>query len=127
MKAIFSQEYIPEDELISQHVDVLGPMPVDWWERWEARSEFFDEAGRPVEGRDIWPEFEQGFETGVQSYRRKLQMGVFGDEETRAILRLIRQMFKFRPQERPTIEEVLESDWMVNWVLPDLERCRNSE
>lgn len=126
MKAIFSNEYITEDEMVSQHIDVLGPMPTTWWEHWEEREEFFDQYGRPTEGREVWPELEQAFEQGVQGYRRKLQMGAFGGEETRAILNLIRWMLTFQPEERPTIEEVLESEWMVKWVLPDLESCRNS-
>lgn len=127
MKAIFSNEYITEDEMVSQHIDVLGPMPTSWWERWEGRGEFFDQDARPTEGREIWPALEQAFERGVQDYRRRLQKGVFGEEETRAILNLIRQMLAFQPKERPTIEEVLESEWMVRWVLPDLKSCRNSK
>lgn len=113
MKAIFSNEYITEDEMVSQHIDVLGPMPTSWWDRWEERGEFFDQDGRPTEGREVWPELGQAFERGVQDYRRKLQMGVFRGEETRAILNLIRRMLTFQPEERPTTEEVLESEWMV--------------
>ena len=127
MKAIFSNEYVTEDEMVSQHIDVLGPMPRSWWDRWEERGEFFDQDGHPTEGREVWPELGQAFERGVQDYRRKLQMGVFGEEETQAILNLIRRMLTFQPEERPTIEEVLESEWMVKWVLPDLKSCRNSK
>lgn len=126
MKTVFSNDYITEDELVSQHIDVLGSMPSSWWERWENRGEFFDQDGRPTEGREVWPGLGQAFEQRVQSYRRKLEMGVFGDEETRAILKLLRLMLAFQPKDRPTINEVLESEWMVNWVLPDLESCRNS-
>jgi hypothetical protein len=33
MKAIFfSTDYVDEDELVSQHVDVLGRMPFKWWQ-----------------------------------------------------------------------------------------------
>ena len=127
MKALFSNEYVTEDEMVSQHIDVLGPMPTSWYEHWRERGEFFDQDGRPKEGRDVWPKLEQAFEQGIQYYRQRLQMGVFGEEETKAILNLIRWMLAFRPEERPTIEEVLESEWMVKWVLPDLESCRNSK
>ena len=51
-------------------------------------------------------------------YRRKWQIGVLGDEETRAILDLVGRMLAFEPGERLTIEEVLGSEWMVRWVLP---------
>jgi serine/threonine protein kinase len=127
MKALFSNEYVTEDEIVSQHIDVLGPMPTSWWKRWEKRGGFFDQDGRPTEGREVWRELEESFEYGVQHYRRKLEKGVFGEEETRAILNLIRQMLKFQPEERLTIQQVLESEWMVKWVLPDLESCRNSK
>lgn len=127
MKALFSNEYVTEDEMVSQHIDVLGPMPTSWYEHWEERREFFDQDGRPKEGRDVWPKLEQAFEQGIQYYRQRLQMEIFGEEETKAILNLIRWMLAFRPEERPTIEEVLESEWMVKWVLPDLESCRNSK
>lgn len=49
MKAIFSTYFVHEDEIVSQHIDVLGPMPSVWWQSWEGRSRFFDEYGRPTE------------------------------------------------------------------------------
>jgi hypothetical protein len=48
MKAIFSTEFVPEDEIVAQHIDVLGPMPSKWWQRWEGRSQFFDDHERPT-------------------------------------------------------------------------------
>ena len=41
MKAIFSSEYATADEVISQQIDVLGPIPSNWWDCWEKRSQFF--------------------------------------------------------------------------------------
>lgn len=98
-----------------------------WWHRWEERGEFFNQDGRPTEGGEVWPELGQAFEQGVQDYRRRLQMGVFQEEEIRAILHLMRRMLAFQPEERPTIDEVLESEWMVKWMLPDLKSCRDSK
>lgn len=48
MKAIFSTDFVDEDELVSQHIDVLGSMPSSWWQRWEGRPRFFDEYGYPT-------------------------------------------------------------------------------
>lgn len=45
MKAIFSIEMVPDDEIVAQHIDVLGPMPREWWLRWEGRGIFFTEDG----------------------------------------------------------------------------------
>ncbi|EGC47658.1 protein kinase [Histoplasma capsulatum var. duboisii H88] len=122
MKAIFSSEFITADEIVSQQIDVLGPMPLDWWERWDERGQFFNQDGHPREDRDVWPRIDEAFEEDVQKYRRKREMGEFGRDETAAILDLIRQMLAFRPDERPTAEDILKSEWMVKWALPDFNR-----
>ncbi|KAH6838345.1 kinase-like domain-containing protein [Chaetomium sp. MPI-CAGE-AT-0009] len=127
MKAIFSNEFTTADEITAQHIDVLGHggLPQAWWECWDERARFFDENKRPREGTEAWPALEDAFEEFVQKYRRKRpEVGVFGDEETVAILDLIRKMLAFRPEQRPTADEVLRSEWMVKWALPDLERSR---
>ncbi|OJJ74180.1 hypothetical protein ASPBRDRAFT_52346 [Aspergillus brasiliensis CBS 101740] len=121
MKAIFSTE-APEDEITAQQVDVLGPMPQAWYSAWEGRSYFFDEDGRPRKGREVWPVMDLAFEQGVREYRRQGGVGDFDDAETAAILELMRGMLKFRPEDRLTIDEVLQSEWMVNWVMPDYAR-----
>ncbi|THC97146.1 hypothetical protein EYZ11_003361 [Aspergillus tanneri] len=122
MKAIFSSEFATADEVVSQHIDALGPMPLNWWERWAERSQFFDDNGRPKEGRYVWPPIDKAFEEGVQKYRRKLRANEFDMVETAAILDLMRRMLVFRPEERPTADMVLQSEWMVKWVLPDFHR-----
>ncbi|EEQ34593.1 protein kinase domain-containing protein [Microsporum canis CBS 113480] len=123
MKAIFSSEFVTADDVTSQQIEVLGPMPQDWWERWEERGKFFDKKGNPKGAREIWPPIHRAFEEGVQKYRRKLlPTDVFSEAETAAFLDLMRRMLVFRPEERPTAKEVLESEWMVKWALPDFER-----
>lgn len=47
MKAIFSLEYADINKIISQHIDVLGPLPLPWWESWEERMCFFGGNGNP--------------------------------------------------------------------------------
>lgn len=123
MKAIFGTDFVDEDQIAAQHIDVLGPMPSEWWQRWESRSRFFDEHGHPTESyrENKWPPLEKSFEIGVQEWRRKMG-GEIEEEEKVAFLDLMRRMLSFRPEERPTVEEVLMSDWMVKWALPDCER-----
>jgi hypothetical protein len=108
MKTIFSHEFVTEDEMVSQFIHVLGPMPTSWWERWGERGEFFDQDGRPREGRTVGPGLEESFEQRVQYHRRDLYKGVFGKEETQAILNFIHQVLAFQPVQRPTIEQILE-------------------
>lgn len=69
----------------------------------------------------MWSRIDESFEEGVQKYRRKSsQVKKFNRKKTTAILDLMRRMLVFQPEERPTAEEVLESKWMVKWVLPSL-------
>jgi serine/threonine protein kinase len=122
MKALFSHDFATEDEMVLQHVDIIGPLPSPWRERWSERgAEFFDEQGRRRNpGEMLWPSLEVAFEDGVQKWRRKLGAGVFSEEEKEAFLSLIRRMLVFRPEERISAEEVLKSEWMVKWVMPDI-------
>lgn len=50
MKPVFSNEFRPKDEIVAQHIDVLGPMPSDWWLRWKVRDEFLSPrmGSRPI-------------------------------------------------------------------------------
>ncbi|KAJ4419498.1 hypothetical protein N0V82_004943 [Gnomoniopsis sp. IMI 355080] len=128
MKYIFSESE-PPDEVIAQQIDVLGSsnFPDSGREQWERLGE--EESGsetviprRPTEDREAWPSLEDAFEEFVQEERRnREEAGTFDERETRAILELMRGMLKFRPEERLTVDEVLKSDWMVNWALPQLE------
>lgn len=124
MKAVFSTDWVSEDEMTAQQVDELGVknMPSSWWEEWKERNQFFDGDGNPVGDRDVWPSLKLAFEDWVQKYRRKRKVGEFSREESDAILELLRRMLAFRPEERPTADEDLKSEWMVKWVLPDVDR-----
>jgi serine/threonine protein kinase len=123
MKAIFSTDFVDEDQISARHIDVLGPMPSEWWRRWHTRSRFFDEHGYPTETYrgNRWPPLEESFEIGVQKWRRKMG-GQIEEDEKAAFLDLMRRMLSYRPEGRLTAEEVLISDWMVKWALPDCER-----
>lgn len=119
------------DEIVAQQIDILGSegLPQAWREHWERPQweELVTETEvhvprRPTTGDgdwEAWPPLEQAFEVFVQKYRREQKaMGVFGDEEARAILELMRGMLRFKPEERMTIHEVLQSEWMTKWALP---------
>lgn len=67
MKSIFSSEFTTADEVVSQQVDVLGPSPLGWWNRWEERGQFFSEDGRPNEGRYVWPPMDEAFDKECKS------------------------------------------------------------
>ncbi|KAH6632976.1 kinase-like domain-containing protein [Boeremia exigua] len=127
IKFIFSESET-QDELVAEQIDVLGyhGFPESWRNQWERlRKEEDCENGviprQPIGDRETWPSLEDAFEEFVQKYRRRREAaGTFDEEETRAILDLMRRMLKFRPSERLTIDEVLNSEWMIDWALPEL-------
>ncbi|GJC96712.1 SRPK2 bound unphosphorylated [Colletotrichum higginsianum] len=60
----------PQDEITAQQVELQGPMPPEWWGKWEERPRWYDDAARPLSNAsDIWP-WERRFEQWVQSPRR---------------------------------------------------------
>ena len=127
MKSLFSESETA-DEIVAQQMDVLGAQsfPASWRREWERSTNGESNTQevllrKPTGEREKWSPLQEAFEQFVQKYRRQREkMGTFGDEETVAILDLMRGMIKFRPEERMTIHEVLESDWMVRWALPQL-------
>ena len=48
-----------------------------------------------------------------------------GEEEKAAFLDMIRSMLSFQPEERATIQGVLNSEWMKKWALPSFEKYRS--
>lgn len=125
MQALFSTNFVTEDDIIAEQVDTLKPqaMPSTWWESWEAKSQYFDAEGVAKEEREAHGLIEQEFEGRVQRFRRKLKVGEFDKDETAAIICLMRRMLGFQPEDRPTCDEVLQSAWMVGWALPELRRA----
>lgn len=125
MKFIFSESET-RAEIVAQQIDVLGLefFPGSWKRQWErpGPEQMYDAIPRqPTGDREIWPTLQNAFEEFVQKYRRNREsVGAFGVEESQAILDLLRDMLKFGPEERLTIHQVLRSEWMVKWALPEL-------
>jgi hypothetical protein len=40
MKPLFNDDFVTPDSVLAQQVDILGPMPPQWWQRWEQRISF---------------------------------------------------------------------------------------
>jgi serine/threonine-protein kinase SRPK3 len=107
------------DWMIQEHVDVLGKPPLDWWNMWEGRKDFFDEQ---VERKNGEPRrsLEERFEYSIQEPRRECTLGEINEEEKNALITMLRAMMAYDPMERPSATEILESDWMKKWGLSDL-------
>lgn len=109
------------DDATADQVDALGSMPDEWWEIWEGRSKRFQENGKPKEGREVWT-FEQRFQDAIQQPRRRRGLEVMDDSERDALFEMIRGMLVFRPGDRLSADDVLRSNWMRTWAIPEAER-----
>lgn len=109
---------LSQDDATRDQVDALGRLPLEWWEKWEARSKSFTEDGRSKEDRSPWS-WDQRFEDSIQQPRREKGMETFDEEESHAFREMIRWMLTFRPGERPSADQVLKTTWMRNWAIPE--------
>lgn len=74
---------------------------------------------RPEGQRGALAPLEQEFEECVQRWRREEEhAGMLGEDETYAVLELIRGTLRLDPEERWTAQEVLACEWMERWGLP---------
>ncbi|KAE8331615.1 hypothetical protein BDV39DRAFT_147856 [Aspergillus sergii] len=101
-RPLFDATPATHDDISSQQVDIFGPLPLEWWDSWEARHEYFEERGEPTKDRFISPSLEHCFEKEIQAPREKMGMGEFDREEMVAILTMLRSMLVFKPEERAT-------------------------
>ncbi|TQN73124.1 Serine/threonine-protein kinase spk-1 [Colletotrichum shisoi] len=108
---------ISQDDATSDQVDALGPLPPEWWEKWETRSRKFAGNGKPKEGRLAWS-WDQRFEDSIQEPRRDEGMETLEERERDALFDMVRWMLAFRPEDRPSARQVLETAWMKNWAIP---------
>jgi serine/threonine protein kinase len=116
-RSLFDVILATEDDVAAQWIDALGPMPAEWWETWEARGKYFTEDGQPVEGRWAWS-LERRFEEWIQEPRREKGMAMLDEKEKEALFAMLRWMLAFRPGDRPTAKQVLETEW----ALPECEK-----
>ncbi|RMZ79733.1 hypothetical protein DV738_g3261, partial [Chaetothyriales sp. CBS 135597] len=116
----------PPSEIIAQEIHLQGPLPPEWWERYEDRFEWFDEAQNPTSNEcDIWS-WDRRFQQWIQEARRHYAMDVMDEQEGVALLDMLRWMLAWKPQDRPTADEILDAAWMKKWALPAYERAQKA-
>ncbi|KAF7122631.1 hypothetical protein CNMCM5793_000656 [Aspergillus hiratsukae] len=125
-RSLFEGFLTDEDDMTCQQIDALGPMPTEWWEKWEARRDKFTEHGEPI-NRSRYPSWEDSFETSVQRPRIEERMPPLESSERDSLSSMLRSMLSFRPEERPSAKHLLEPVWMVKWALPEYKKIRNTQ
>ncbi|CAM1509607.1 Fc.00g033460.m01.CDS01 [Cosmosporella sp. VM-42] len=122
-RPLFNDVSSNPDDITADQTDVLGDLPRDWWEKWDARGQYFAETGKPAKGRIVTSWMER-FESHIELPRRKGGVMGFSAEERTAIMDMLRSMLVFRPEKRQSAKEILQFDWMVKWALPEFEQSR---
>lgn len=123
---LFEPFFASLDDITAEQVIVLGKLPPDLWEKWEARHEYFSETGEYIKpNRKLSSvSWEDRFEKHIQSTWRKHGVAGFGEEEKAAFLDMMRSMLSFQPEKRATIQGILNSEWKRRWALPEFEKSR---
>ena len=123
-RPLFEGFLATEDDMTCEHVDTLGILPPEWWVRWEARQHKFTEDGKPI-NRTYFRSWDDRYQDSVEQPRREKGILSFDARERDAIFDILRQMLSFRPEDRPTTKQILESEWMVKWALPEYSKIQN--
>jgi serine/threonine protein kinase len=124
-RSLINGDYLaPQDDIIAQQIHLQGPPPGKWQSRYENRAKWFDKAWNPCSEECAISSWDKRFEESVQNARRDRSMELVDVEEKAALLELLQWMLAWRPEERPTAEQVLGTKWMRKWALPAYERSR---
>ncbi|KAK4110796.1 kinase-like protein [Canariomyces notabilis] len=126
LRPLFDGWLCTEDDITSDQIEALGPLPPEWWKKWDARSKYYTEDGQPKESCEAWS-WNQRLERDIQDPRRRSGLDILEEEEQDALFEMLWRMLAFRPEDRPSANEVLQMAWMRNWAIPDSERTWNNE
>ncbi|POS72633.1 CMGC protein kinase [Diaporthe helianthi] len=108
-----------KDELLAEMVRFFGKPPKELWDTWEARGYFFDDQGvwlRHGDDEDWSLEvaLSKSTQTIVQGEGGKGESGkslITPTDEQALMADLLYKLFRWDPEERLTIEEVLTHPW----------------
>jgi serine/threonine protein kinase len=123
-RPIFESWFPEEDEVLAEHVDTLGRLPEEWWAGWANRKNYFNDQLQTPHGQPRRL-LEERLEYSMQEPRRETGMAEMKEEEKEDFLLLLRSMLSFKPEERISAQQVLESSWMQKWAKPALESLEN--
>ncbi|CAI7574136.1 unnamed protein product [Penicillium glandicola] len=120
-RPLFDDILATADDITAEQVDALGSLPLRWWEKWEARHEYFDKNGKPNEGRQVIS-WDDRFERHIQLPRQKIGTPGFDVEEKAAVMNMLKSMLVFEPEKRLTAQEILKCEWVEGWAMPDFKK-----
>ena len=120
---LFQMFFPDENSTLRNQMDAFGAMPAEVFDKWADRGSFFTDDQQPI-GRKLGESFAESLDIAITRPRKQFAQGELGHEELQAFEKLLRSMFQLAPEKRISAQEVLESEWMVQWALPDLKRAQ---
>ena len=116
-RSLFSSFFGDHSEVMADNVCTLGKMPEPWWSAFEEHHKWFEENGEPkfCPKRPIREKLEQ---IGVKDKPNADDGPMFEavgtrleEKEVVLLSDLLEKMLKYRPEERITIQEVVQHPW----------------
>lgn len=95
-RPLFEDILATPDVITAEQVDTRGSLPLRWWEKWEARHEYFDENGKPNRGRQV-RSLEDRFEKHIRLPRQNAGIPGFDVEEKAAAMDMLGLTSSFQP------------------------------
>ncbi|KAI0394814.1 kinase-like protein [Xylariaceae sp. FL0594] len=109
------------DELLAEMVRFFGKPPQAWWDKWKGRGGWFDDQGTWLRPRANHEE-EYSLEFVLGKPNEIVQLGDGWDKDTpmkmaiskaeqMLMLVLLYKLFRYEPEKRLSVEEVLAHEW----------------
>ncbi|WAO90915.1 Protein kinase domain-containing protein [Fusarium falciforme] len=128
-RPLFDAWTLSEDEILRDQTDLLGEIPEEWSVYGRSQPEYWAEEDMdvtPVQSAERGFTWEDRLERSIQQSRRENGMKTMSENEKEAFIEMMKQMITFRPEDRASARELLESRWMRQWALPEVRKTRSS-
>ena len=109
-----------KDDFIEDMVELLGPLPGLWWKKWQGREQFFTKDGKRVHSGKYETATLKNRMSCLRRYGTPSETSAVSKAEAASLKALLSVMLVYKPSERISMPEALNSDHMKNWAAPAL-------
>lgn len=110
---LFEGLFPNEDDMVADMINILGPLPRRWWDRWEKRGELF------LDNRSMRQDSLRLYLAPFRPLSERIcSMGryEFSPEEMACFANLLRAMLMYGSSDHITASVAIESEWMQGWA-----------
>lgn len=112
------ESYMPTaDEVLSEIVDTLGPLPPRWWRKWGQRGYYYEEDGTK-KTEDLTEPYQEIRPLGVRLRRMRSSPPAAKEAEQLCekdlvgLHELLERCLRYEPAARATAEDILNLGWI---------------